>query len=374
MKKKYTEQDIQKVMGQDMELPESVNSKIDETLQKIREQNRVTPYTKKQKTWKRSVAAAAIGILALSGITVTAATLSGWNKDVAKRFQADEKQQKELSEKKVTVPVEAQAENGGYTIKLEQALCAEQYMYLYFTITAPEGQTISNDIGFEEVTLLVDGKDIADDEYMGGYCSGVPDEELLKEEQAGNVLHYEFWVQLDSTGESLSGKTMTANFKNMYFGTTQNETDIVQGPTGTWDVSWQMDYESSEQDFEVNQKLNEDDITVKKIVLSPISISIDYDWKRIKKTVPVIYQDGTEGTVEKYEEPTVWAKALKLKDGTVEEPDTSGMEEIGFVSQDDRDNTYRIRYGCGKVIDVDNVVAVIFHSDESGQDYEVPMK
>lgn len=372
MKKKYTEQEIHKIMGQDMELPECVNSKIDETLQQIREQNKVTTYSKKQRTWKKSVAAAAICILALSGITVTAATLSGWNQDVAKRFQADEKKQKMLSYKKVTVPVEAQAENGGYTIKLEQTLSSNRYMYFYFTITAPEGQTISNDLGFKEVSLLVDGEDFSDDKYMGSYCSGVPDEESLQEDWNSSSIHYEFWIQLE--GENLSGKTMTARFKDMQFGTTQDEANMVQGPTGTWDVSWKMDYESSEQEFKVEQKLDKDDITVKKITLSPISISVDYDWKRVKKTVSVIYEDGTEGTMERDVDPPVWAEALKLKDGTVEELDTSGMGEFGFVSQDEEEDTYRISYGCGKVIDVDNVVSVIFHSDESGEDYEVPIK
>lgn len=372
MKKKYTEQEIHRVMGQDIDLPESVNSKIDVTLQKIREQNNVTPYVKRPRTWKRSVAAAAICILALSGITVTAATLSGWNPDVAKRFQADEKKQKILSDKKVTTPVEAQVENGGYIVKMEQALFSDQYMYFYFTITAPKGQTISNSLGFKETSLLVDGEEFLD-KYMGSYYSGVPDIESLQTDWNSNSIHYEFWIQ-NSEGENLSGKTMTVRFKDMYFGNTQDETNIVQGPTGTWNVSWKMDYESSEQDFEVEQKLDGDDITVKKITLSPISISVDYDWKRVKKTVSVINEDGTEGTMERYEEPSVCAEALKLKDGTVEELDTSGMGEVGFVSQNEKDSTYRVSFGCGKVIDVDDVVSVIFHSDESEQDYEVMIK
>lgn len=372
MKKKYTEQEIREVMKQDMELPESVNSKIDETLQKIREQNRVTPYVKKQRTWKKSVAAAALCILALSGITVTAATLSSWNKDVAKRFQVDEEQQKELSEKKVTVPVEAQAENGGYTIKLEQALYSDQYMYLYFTITAPEGQTVPNDLSFKEASLLVDGEDLAD-KYMGGYFSGVLDEESMQEDWNSNSIHYEFWVE-KFEGGNLSGKTMTVSFKDMYFGTTQDEENIVQGPAGTWDISWKMDYESSEQDFEVNQKLDKDEVTVKKITLSPISISVDYDWRRIKETVKVIQEDGTEGSMERYKDIPVWPAAVKMADGTITDLEATGPGRCGFASKDETDSTYRVSNACGKVIDVENVVSVLFHSNESGQDYEVAIR
>lgn len=382
MKKNNMEQRLHRVMGQEMEVPESVNLRIDETLRKIKNENQsqsesqgeITPFVKKEKHWKRNVAAAAACVLALSGITVTAATLSGWNQDVAKKFSVDEKRQKMLSDKKVTVPVEAQAENGGYRIKLEQALCSDQYMYLYFTITAPEGENISNDIGFHGVSLLADGEDISDDKYMGGYCSGVPDEEVLQEDWNSNSIHYEFWVQMDEERESLSGKTMTARFKDMYFGTTQDEENIVQGPTGTWDLSWKLDYESSEQDFTVNQKLEQENTVVKKISLSPISIAVEYDWKREKETVTVINQDGTEGTTELYKDPEVWPAALKLKDGTVEELDTSGMGEGGYVSQDEKDSTYRVSNGCGKVIDVDNVVSVIFHSNETEQDYEVSIR
>lgn len=381
MKKNNIEQKLHKIMGQKMEVPESVNLRIDETLQKIKNENQsqVIPFVKKESRWKRNIAAAAACILALSGITVTAATLSGWNQDVAKKFQADEKKQKMLTDKKVTVPVEAQAENEGYRIKLEQTLCSDQYMYFYFTVTAPEGESISNDLGFQDVTLLVDGKEPlsegkehSEEAYLGGYCSGVPDRESLQEDWNSNSVHYEIWVQVDNEGKSLSGKTMTARFQDMYFGMSQDEANIVQGPRGTWDVSWKMDYESSEQEFQVDCKLDKDDTTVKKISLSPISIAVEYDWKRVKEEVEVVYEDGTEGTIEQNKELEVWPAALKLKDGTVEEIDTSGPGQVGYISE--TGTTYRISFGCGKVMDVDKAAAVIFHSNATEQDYEVPFR
>lgn len=369
------EQKLHKIMRQEMEIPESVNIKIDETIQKIKSdnQNQITSVVKKERHWKRNVAAAAACILALSGITVTAATLSGWNQDLAKRFQADERKQKMLSDKKVTAPVDAQAENGGYCIKLEQALCSDHYMYLWFTITAPEGETISNDLGFSGVSLLADGEDIAGDKFRGSYDSGIPDGES-QEDWNSNSIHYEFWIQLDDEGESLAGKTMTARFQDMYFGSTQDEGNIVQGPAGTWDVSWKLEYESSEKEFQVDQKLDQENITVKKVILSPISIAVEYEWERVKEAITVIDEDGTERIREQYKDPEIGPAALKLKDGTVENLDTSGAGSSGYVSGDETDHIYRTSVGCGKIIDVDNVAAVIFHSSVTEQDYEVPIR
>lgn len=359
----YSEKKIMRILKGEADVPKEVTARIDQTIRQIKENS---GDRNMRKRGFRCHAAAAVAVIILFGtVTAGAAGFFLWNQDVAEMFGADEAQQRELVQKKVTGPVEADAEDQGVTISLEQSLATEKYMYLYFKITAPKGMKLSERTFFEEQELLVDGERLKLN-YSGGIQEGTKDPEE-------HVIYWEYFVKC-SERDYMNGKELTAHFQNMiqFQEDRTLEPELVQ--EGSWDVSWTVEYASTEQMFEINQPLQGSDTVVKNIVISPISMEVTYDLPRKKVPIQAYTEDGE--TEERFEwaEPDVIPSQYRMKDGTLEDIVTGVIGSAGYLNTDESDTTYVTSFGCRKVYSTDEICGVVFVNQNTNQTYELTLR
>lgn len=361
MAKNYTKQDMVRILKSDIEIPEVVELQMQKTFDEIKECSKQTKKRKRSLRWQ--AAAAIMGIMVIGTVSVGAAGFFLWHPDVAEKFEANEVQQQELEIKKVTVPTpqEASCTDNGVTISLEQSLMTEKYMYLYFKITAPEEMKLSEYTFFRNTELRLNGEPLD-----ASYCGGLPD---FSEDGTDNVTYWEYFVELQEKTD-VNGKQMTAHFETM------EESDKADvGPIiaeGKWDVTWTLDYQPSEQVFAINQPIEKENITVKDVTISPISIEVAYDWARKEVERIIIDENGNEEKGSELAEPVIYAAQYRMKNGTVEDISCGGMGSAGYVSADE--DTYVVSFGCDKVYTVEDIESIIFMNSETEAAYEFKLQ
>lgn len=362
MADRYGRQDIIRILKSDIETPEVVTAQMNRAFRQIGTEPEKKAVRRKKRGLRWQIAVAVMEAMMLGTVTVGAAGFILWNPDVAERFEASEEQQKALEEQKVAVPAEAGASANGVTVSLEQYLATEKYMYLYFKITAPEDMKLTQETFFENSGLLINGE-----EMEANYSGGIPD---LSEDGTDNVIYWEYFVQWVDK-QKISGQEMTAHFDNLL---ERNEAEITKTLVeGTWDVTWNLEYEPSEETFAVNQPLEGTDITVKSITISPISLEVTYDLPRKMEQIEVIDENSNKITRNEYEEPDIYASQYRMKDGSVEDINAGGPDSEGYQNTDESDNTYVVSSGCTKVYTVEDIESIIFVNRETNQTYDVPL-
>lgn len=381
----HTEKEIKRILQQEVEIPEPVANRIEETLAYITQtsaQSRKTAGSKTQtpvsaahfansnrkrhrkgsigKKRHFGAAAAAAAVLACTSITAVAAVVFHWNNMVVEKFEIDEVQQETLVEQGIAPVVNASATENGVTVSTEQALMDSKFIYLLLKIEAPEDVSLSEYAFFENFKLTLDGSDA-----NFGYSAG-----LMDEDTSDNISYWEVWVNNSVSQYDFHGKTLGIHLENLL--------DDVQGADpgtklidGRWDLEWNMVYEDSETVFELEQQVPELDMTIRRIVLSPISIEVIYDWKRQQVADHGIDENGNAFDYYYDKEPPVMT-SFRMKDGSIQTIDLSGPGNIGYL--DENSTEYRTSYGMGRVVTVDDVAGILFLDPESGTEAEIALK
>ncbi|MCI8876325.1 MAG: DUF4179 domain-containing protein [Lachnospiraceae bacterium] len=362
MKERYFNREIDRILQNDVEIPREVEMKMEKALRQIGAKE--IQKKKAKKSLRFQVALALAGAMILGTVTVGATGFFLWDKDVAKRFEADEEKQQILEEKKVAVPVEAFATDQGVTVSLEQSLMTERDMYLYFKVEMPEEISPDMDIFFDELELSIDGKTTLD--YGLSWSGGEPYD--MKHEQS-NVRYWEYFVQAKDVMD-LQGKTMTAHFKNLA-GQIKNE-NVQSIAEGDWDLSWELDYAPSRETFLVDKEVPEENITVKSIDISPISMKVTYDWKQTFHEEESVDAAGNKVMSEEEDLPSIYPSQYRLKDGTLVDIDKNGMGSMGR-NRENEDLVWE-SWQSTKVNIVEDIQSVIFVGNESGASYEMELQ
>ena len=359
MKERYFNREIDRILQNDVEIPREVEMKMEKALRQIGAKE--IQKKKAKKSLRFQVALALAGAMILGTVTVGATGFFLWDKDVAKRFEADEEKQQILEEKKVAVPVEAFATDQGVTVSLEQSLMTERDMYLYFKVEMPEEISPSMDIFFDELELLIDGKSSLD--YDLSWSGSEP---FDTEHEQSNVRYWEYFVQAKDVMD-LQGKTMTAHFKNLA-GQVKNET-VQSIAEGNWDLNWKLDYSPSQKTFTVDRDVPEENITVKSIDISPISMKVTYDWKKTLHEIEGVDANGDKAGWEEEDVPSIYPAQYRLKDGTLVTIDKNGMGATGRDGENE--NLYWESWQSTKVNIVEDIQSVVFVGTKSGASYEI---
>ena len=355
MKERYFNREIDRILQNDVEM------KMEKALRQIGAKE--IQKKKAKKSLRFQVALALAGAMILGTVTVGATGFFLWDKDVAKRFEADEEKQQILEEKKVAVPVEAFATDQGVTVSLEQSLMTERDMYLYFKVEMPEEISPDMDIFFDELELSIDGKTTLD--YGLSWSGGEPYD--MKHEQS-NVRYWEYFVQAKDVMD-LQGKTMTAHFKNLA-GQIKNE-NVQSIAEGNWDLNWKLDYSPSQKTFTVDRDVPEENITVKSIDISPISMKVTYDWKKTLHEIEGVDANGDKAGWEEEDVPSIYPAQYRLKDGTLVTIDKNGMGATGRDGENE--NLYWESWQSTKVNIVEDIQSVVFVGTKSGASYEIDL-
>lgn len=360
-----------KILQEDVELPEVVLSKANHALEMIRQEETENMAADNQKNSKKNTrriksqvaAAAAVCVLAVGGVSAVAAIHHNWGRGMSGNIQATDTEQQKLTDDGVAVVYPEKEEyealkvtNNGVTIVPDTVIVDAQFAYLSFTISGynlPEGE----EPGFEDVNITSDdmGINMSGGMYDGIVCNeeGAPvyeDGSELKFTDNGDIVnHYydengnlEYFIQahIAEAGDTMLGKTVKVDFKNLG---SLYKTEFTDGVEGDWNFEITLPSVSSAKEFDVNKAIDGTSFTLTKLEISPVSLNATYTT-----------DNAPEANQDDLGVPCV--KGVVLKDGS-RLPYLTDGGSIGYTD-DSKTEAYNI-LGYDRVIDVDNVKALI---------------
>lgn len=363
--------DEKKILQEDVELPEVVLSKANHALEMIRQEETKNMAADNQKNSKKNTrriksqvaAATAVCVLAVGGVSAVAAIHHNWGRGMSGNIQATDTEQQKLTDDGVAVVYPEKEEyealkvtNNGVTIVPDTVIVDAQFAYLSFTISGynlPEGE----EPGFEDVNITSDdmGINMSGGMYDGIVCNeeGAPvyeDGSELKFTDNGDIVnHYydengnlEYFIQahIAEAGDTMLGKTVKVDFKNLG---SLYKTEFTDGVEGDWNFEITLPSVSSAKEFDVNKAIDGTSFTLTKLEISPVSLNATYTT-----------DNAPEANQDDLGVPCV--KGVVLKDGS-RLPYLTDGGSIGYTD-DSKTEAYNI-LGYDRVIDVDNVKALI---------------
>lgn len=363
--------DEKKILQEDVELPEVVLSKANHALEMIRQEETENMAADNQKNSKKNTrriksqvaAAAAVCVLAVGGVSAVAAIHHNWGRGMSGNIQATDTEQQKLTDDGVAVVYPEKEEyealkvtNNGVTIVPDTVIVDAQFAYLSFTISGynlPEGE----EPGFEDVNITSDdmGINMSGGMYDGIVCNeeGAPvyeDGSELKFTDSGDIVnHYydengnlEYFIQahIAEAGDTMLGKTVKVDFKNLG---SLYKTEFTDGVEGDWNFEITLPSVSSAKEFDANKAIDGTSFTLTKLEISPVSLNATYTT-----------DNAPEANQDDLGVPCV--KGVVLKDGS-RLPYLTDGGSIGYTD-DSKTEAYNI-LGYDRVIDVDNVKALI---------------
>lgn len=363
--------DEKKILQEDVELPEVVLSKANHALEMIRQEETENMAADNQKNSKKNTrriksqvaAAAAVCVLAVGGVSAVAAIHHNWGRGMSGNIQATDTEQQKLTDDGVAVVYPEKEEyealkvtNNGVTIVPDTVIVDAQFAYLSFTISGynlPEGE----EPGFEDVNITSDdmGINMSGGMYDGIVCNeeGAPvyeDGSELKFTDNGDIVnHYydengnlEYFIQahIAEAGDTMLGKTVKVDFKNLG---SLYKTEFTDGVEGDWNFEITLPSVSSAKEFDVNKAIDGTSFTLTKLEISPVSLNATYTT-----------DNAPEANQDDLGVPCV--KGVVLKDGS-RLPYLTDGGSIGYTD-DSKTEAYNI-LGYDRVIDVDNVKTLI---------------
>lgn len=363
--------DEKKILQEDVELPEVVLSKANHALEMIRQEETKNMAADNQKNSKKNTrriksqvaAAAAVCVLAVGGVSAVAAIHHNWGRGMSGNIQATDTEQQKLTDDGVAVVYPEKEEyealkvtNNGVTIVPDTVIVDAQFAYLSFTISGynlPEG----DEPGFEDVNMTSDDMGI---NMSGGMYDGIVSNEEgapvyedgseLQFTDSGDIVsHYydengnlEYFIQahIAEAGDTMLGKTVKVDFKNLG---TLYKTEFTDGVEGDWNFEITLPSVSSAKEFDVNKAIDGTSFTLTKLEISPVSLNATYTT-----------DNAPEANQDDLGVPCV--KGVVLKDGS-RLPYLTDGGSIGYTD-DSKTEAYNV-FGYDRVIDVDNVKALI---------------
>lgn len=363
--------DEKKILQEDVEPSEVVLSKANHALEMIRQEETENMAADNQKNSKKNTrriksqvaAAAAVCVLAVGGVSAVAAIHHNWGRGMSGNIQATDTEQQKLTDDGVAVVYPEKEEyealkvtNNGVTIVPDTVIVDAQFAYLSFTISGynlPEGE----EPGFEDVNITSDdmGINMSGGMYDGIVCNeeGAPvyeDGSELKFTDNGDIVnHYydengnlEYFIQahIAEAGDTMLGKTVKVDFKNLG---SLYKAEFTDGVEGDWNFEITLPSVSSAKEFDVNKAIDGTSFTLTKLEISPVSLNATYTT-----------DNAPEANQDDLGVPCV--KGVVLKDGS-RLPYLTDGGSIGYTD-DSKTEAYNI-LGYDRVIDVDNVKALI---------------
>ena len=363
--------DEKKILQEDVELPEVVLSKANHALEMIRQEETENMAADNQKNSKKNTrriksqvaAAAAVCVLAVGGVSAVAAIHHNWGRGMSGNIQATDTEQQKLTDDGVAVVYPEKEEyealkvtNNGVTIVPDTVIVDAQFAYLSFTISGYEVAE-GEEPGFEDVNITSDDMGI---NMSGGMYDGIVSNEEgapvyedgseLQFTDSGDIVsHYydengnlEYFIQahIAETGDTMLGKTVKVDFKNLG---SLYKTEFTDGVEGDWNFEITLPSVSSAKEFDVNKAIDGTSFTLTKLEISPVSLNATYTT-----------DNAPEANQDDLGVPCV--KGVVLKDGS-RLPYLTDGGSIGYTD-DSKTEAYNI-LGYDRVIDVDNVKALI---------------
>lgn len=375
------------IFPEEIELSEIVLKKTNQAFEAIEKEDLGSmkkTNTKGKKLWKTQAAViAGVCTLAVSSISAVAAIHHYWGRGMNGNMQASETQQQVLIEEEVAKvygndpdSTSLAVTDHGVTIEPDTVIVDERFAYMSFRISGYDVED-RMEPGFDVINVYQGDDPEADDAWVnmsGSMYDGIILDEngALVYEDGTAVESYEDGSTIcryaDSNGDlefvmqasvvdqddSLLGKTIHVDFKNLG---TLSKADLTSAAEGSWSFEINLPDVSSSQTIEVGQKVEGTDFTVENISISPISMKVNYSVSE----APAAMEDDL-GIPE--------VKGVVLKDGT-RIPYLTNGGGIGYTDSS-KHSAYQIA-GYNRVIDVDEVAALIILTSYNMENVEIPI-
>lgn len=330
-------------LQKDLQVPETVKARVEETLDDIRlinfEKKEIKTqgdmkYRKRRiyKWSKKTVAAAVIAVVFLSGITVTAAVNNWGLKDAVWLGPFEEsKEIRENMEKKgvVTTPLQ-KIEHGGVKVELLQCVTDNEYYSCLFRVTVPE-KLMAKEGEFEDVFVLGnDQNDTVEELEYYRYADGT-------ESQEGEVMFYVLRGTHLQTGKvkgGEKGKKLTFTFEN--YGTYDSQGEFEPLVEDVWEFQWREQVVTDKKNYQINEKIGagyyeRSNSVLETVKITPITVTL------IHKVQEADVYVGGEEYENQLKVSVMLPTAIELSDGTLVDLNTYGSQKLTKNSEDSFD-------------------------------------
>lgn len=376
------------IFSEEIELSEIVLSKTNQAFETIKQEDtghmKNTNISRDKKFFKKQAAAlAGVCILAVSSISAVAAIHHYWGRGMKGNIQASDTQQQELTENGVAKVYRENPDysslsvtDNGITIAPDTVIVDDRFAYMSFRIS---GYSVADGVepGFDMVNVYQgdDPEDYASWINMTGTMyngiisdeNGTPvyeDGSSLQNYEDGSIIcrytdsngNMEYIIQasIAKENDSLLGKTIHVNFKNLG---TFSKGEFTSAVEGNWNFEIILSDVSSSQDIKVGQKVEGTGFVMEDISISPISIKVNYS-----------VSEAPEENEDDLGIPDV--KGVVLKDGT-KIPYLTGGGGSGYTDST-KSHAYQIA-GYDRVVDVDEIAALIVLTSYENEKVEIPI-
>lgn len=376
------------IFSEEIELSEIVLSKTNQAFEMIKQEDTdhmKNPNISRDKKFfkKQAAALAGVCILAVSSISAVAAIHHYWGRGMKGNIQASDTQQQELTENGVAKVYRENPDysslsvtDNGITIAPDTVIVDDRFAYMSFRIS---GYSVADGVepGFDMVNVYQgdDPEDYASWINMTGTMyngiisdeNGTPvyeDGSSLQNYEDGSIIcrytdsngNMEYIIQasIAKENDSLLGKTIHVNFKNLG---TFSKGEFTSAVEGNWNFEIILSDVSSSQDIKVSQKVEGTGFVMEDISISPISIKVNYS---------VI--EAPEENEDDLGIPDV--KGVVLKDGT-KIPYLTDGGGTGYTDST-KSHAYQIA-GYDRVVDVDEIAALIVLTSYENEKVEIPI-
>lgn len=374
------------VFSEEIELPEIVLKKTNQAFEMIKQEDircMEKINTKSKKLFKTQAAAAAVVcIVAVSSISAAAA-IHHWGRGMNGNIQASDAQQQALTEQNIAKVYQEEPDRSslavtvnGITIKPDTVVVDERFAYMSFHISGYhvedgmepgfdrvnvyQGDNPEDENAWVNMTGTMYNGIIPDENGRAVYEDGTP---IQSYEDGSTICHYtdsngdmEYIIQASvvDKNDSLLGKTMHVDFQNLG---TLSKAAFTLGVEGNWDFAITLPDVSSSQTITVGQKVGETGFTLDTIDISPISMKANYSVEE----APEEHEDDL-GIPE--------VMGVILKDGT-RLPYLTDGGSIGYTDSSRKNACHMAGYD--RVIDVDEVAALIVMTSHENEKVEIPI-
>ena len=287
------------------------------------------------------IAAAAMGTVAM------AAAAHQWSRGMLNHLQGTTEQMQQLEEKEMASFPELSVTDEGVTVSVQQCIVNGAWGIVDLKVSGydlPEGkepnfQTADLELKDWDGSWSISGQ-FDDGLLTDGYRVIGKDGQGIETEEDGSLVQY--WQD-------------------------ENGDPVIPG-------TWQLDFTLPGADERITydnlqQPVGNTGAALEKIVVSPISMEIFYHLPRSVQIETgyheemVTEEDGTQHmesvpfTYESFEEPPS-VQGVRMKDGTVLMGLNAGPGASGYTDQ--TGETWVERFGTGKILDPENIAAVLF--------------
>ncbi len=375
------------ILSEEIELSEIVLKKTNQAFEMIKQEDIVSmkkTHKRRKKMFKTQAAAAAgVCILAVSGISAAAAVHHYWGRGMNGNIQASDEQQQTLTEKNIAKVYREEPDSpslavtiNGVTIEPDTVIADERFVYMAFRIS---GYSVADrtEPGFDMVNVYQG--DHPEDESAWVNMSGTMYDGIVLDENGASVYedgtsvesyedgsvisHYtddngnmEYIIQASAAdkNDSLLGKTLHVAFKDLG---TFSKAAFIPAVEGVWNFELNLSDVSSTRNIKVGKKVEGTGFTMEDISISPISIQVNYSVSE----APTEHEDDL-GIPE--------VKGVVLKDGT-RISYLANPGRLGYTDNN-KSNAYQIA-GFARVVDVDEIAALIVLTSHENEKVEIPL-